>query len=138
MENATKALLIAGGVLITIIILSLGVGLYALFSNQSKKYSQIMASTEVQKFNSNFDVYVGREDITAQEIVSVVNLSKSIESKVKIIVSINGRMVKISNSEDFIKENTDKVFKCISVNTLNKNNPSYDDAGRITGLQFTN
>ena len=88
MENATNALLIAGGILITIIVISLGVGLYTMFSNQAKEYSQIMDNTEIQKFNSSFDVYVGREDITAQEIVSVINLAKEYDGRIKIIVTI--------------------------------------------------
>ena len=54
MENATKALLIAGGVLIAIIMLSVGVALYSIYSNQAKEYDQIVSDTEIQKFNSKF------------------------------------------------------------------------------------
>ena len=46
MENASKALLIAGGVLITVIILTILVSLYMLFSKQSKQYADIMNQTE--------------------------------------------------------------------------------------------
>ena len=76
MENASKALMIAGGVLIAIIMLAIGVTLYSMYSNQSKEFTQMIETTEVQKFNSKFDVYYGRTDVTAQEIISVVNLSK--------------------------------------------------------------
>jgi len=136
MENATNALLIAGGILITIIVISLGVGLYTMFSNQAKEYSQIMDNTEIQKFNSSFDVYVGREDITAQEIVSVINLAKEYDGRIKIIVNI-GMEEKIKTSEDFLKKYSDKFFKCIAVSTGNKQNPKYDETGRIIELRFT-
>ena len=136
MENATNALLIAGGILITIIVISLGVGLYTMFSNQAKEYSQIMDNTEIQKFNSSFDVYVGREDITAQEIVSVINLAKEYDGRIKIIVNI-GMEEKIKTSEDFLKNYSDKFFKCIAVSTGNKQNPKYDETGRIIELRFT-
>jgi len=138
MENASKALLIAGGVLITIIIISLGVALYASFSGQAKQYSQIMDTTEVQKFNSNFDVYIGREDITAQEIVSIVNLAKEYNNSIRIIVIKNGMNQNISDSESFLKNNIETIFKCIYSSGLNKINPKYDSSGRIKQLRFTN
>lgn len=137
MENASKALLIAGGILITIIIISIGVGLYTLFSKQSKEYSQIMDNTEVQKFNSNFEVFIGREDITAQEIVSVFNLAKEYDNKIDIIVTVNGINQNLSKSEDFLKNNLDSIFKCIAVNDLNNENPKYDETGRIIRLCIT-
>ena len=94
MENASKALLIAGEVLIAIIILTIGITLYSMYSDQAKEYNQIMTTTEIQKFNSKFDVYAGRTDITAQEVVSVVNLAKEYGDAVKIIIEKAQKMKK--------------------------------------------
>ena len=114
MENASKALLIAGGVLIAILILSVGVYLYTAFSNQSKEYSQIIQDTELQKFNSKFDVYVGRTDITAQEIVSIVNLAQEYNNLVNVEVYNKSNILQTYiNSEMFVKTFLDNKFECL-------------------------
>ena len=136
MENATKALLIAGGVLIAIIILTIGVTLYSMYSNQSKEYSQIITTTEIQKFNSKFDVYVGRTDITAQEVASVVNLAKEYRDEVQIIIKNKSNItVTYTTSEDFLKGipwegNQYSQFSCTT-------NPEYDnETGKIKQITF--
>lgn len=130
MENATKALLIAGGVLIAIIILTIGVTLYSMYSNQSKEYSQIITTTEIQKFNSKFNVYVGRTDITAQEVASVVNLAKEYGDAVKIIIQNKSYSQEAyTTSEKFVIKFLYSQFSCI--------NPVYDnETGKITQITF--
>ena len=87
---------------------------------------------------NNFDVYIGREDITAQEIVSIVNLAKEYNNSIKIIIIKSGMNQNISDSEVFLKNNLETVFKCIVVNAESNKNPIYDSSGRITQLRFTN
>lgn len=137
MENASKALLIAGTVLIAILMVSIAVYLFSLYSNQSKEYHATISEIELQKFNSNFDVYVGRSDITAQEIVTVVNLSKEYSNQIQIYLENSIIEFTASNTqEDFIKNNEDKQFKC-TLNTSELNpNPTYDASGKITKLKF--
>lgn len=129
MENVSKALLIAGGILVTILVLSVGIYLYTIFSNQSKEYNAVISETELQKFNSKFDVYVGRTDITAQEIVSVVNLSKEYGNTVKIYVD-NKEITE--ESEKYIKKNIDVSFSC---NEKGKE-IEYDETGKVNKLRF--
>lgn len=133
MENATRALLIAGGVLIAILILSVGVYLYVLYSNQTQQYNEVISLTELQKFNRKFEVYIGRKDIRAQEIVSIVNLAKENSGQVQIYLGINKIEFTATNRpEDFIKDNEDEVFSC----TFSENNPLYDTSGKVTKLTF--
>ena len=73
MENATKALYIAAGVLIGILILSLGVNLYFIFSQYTKDSQQQMQNNRIATFNSTFLNYDQRQDITIQDVVSVIN-----------------------------------------------------------------
>lgn len=138
MENASKALLIAGGVLIAILIVTLGVTLYTTYSRQAKSYNAIVSTVEIQKYNSNFDVYVGRTDIKPQEIVSVVNLAK--ENKYDVQIYLNNQLLNYTTSEEFIKEyfadNELKTFKCESKTTGSKPNPEYDNMGKIIKLYF--
>lgn len=131
MENATKALLIAGGVLIAIIILAIGVGLYKIYSNQAKEYNQIISNTEIQKFNSKFIIYVGRENITPQEIVTVVNLAKEYNNEVTINIKDGyNEKIEISSPEDFIRDYLDKQFICEAKNC------KYDETGKIKEITF--
>ena len=134
MENATKALLIAGTVLIAIIMVSIAVYLYSLYSNQADQYSETISATELQKFNSKFDVYLGRENISAQEIVSVVNLAKEYNNQVQIY--LEGTILQFTSStpEDFIKTNQNNLFSC----TWSTSNPTYDSNGKIIKLIFRN
>ena len=148
MENATKALLMAGGVLIAIIVLTIGILLYNSYSNQAETYNQIISITEIQKFNSQFEVYVGREDITAQEIVTVVKLAEKCEKeqgiKVNIVVQakVNFMVQNIDFSDygkidNFVKENLDSEFSCKVDNSESKKNPVYNDEGKISKLIFS-
>lgn len=135
MENATKALLIAGTVLVAIVMISIGVYLYSLYSNQSKEYSEIISTTELQKFNSKFSVYIGRDNIKAQEIVSIVNLAKEYNNEVQIYLETTKlQFTATSTQEDFIKANQNKLFSCLGNNT----NPTYDGTGKIIKLIFKN
>lgn len=134
MENATKALLIAGTVLIAIIMVSVAVYLYSLYSDQADQYSETISATELQKFNSKFDVYLGRENITAQEIVSVVNLAKEYNNQIQIYLEGTRLQFTSSTPEDFIKTNQNELFSCKWTNT----NPTYDSNGKIIKLTFKN
>lgn len=132
MENATKALLIAGGVLIAILIILAGVYLYSLFSEQSKLYKETISATELEKFNSKFDVYLGRENITAQEIVSIVNYAKEYGNQIEIYIENKKIEFTATSQEEFLKSNLNVLFSCVDSNT----NPKYDSNGRIIKLTF--
>ena len=137
MENASKALLIAATVLIAIIMVSIAVYLFSIYSNQAEEYKARISTVEIEKFNSNFHVYVGREDIKAHEIVSIVNLAKEYNYQIKIWVS--GAILDFNESytqEDFIQDKQNQLFSC-TLNTSEANpNPTYDENGKITRLRF--
>lgn len=139
MENATKALLIAGGVLISVIIISTSVFVYKLYSEQTKEYNNTISAVELEKFNSKFDVYVGRKDIRAQEIVTVVNLAEEYNNQVQIYLGNSKIEFTASKTqEDFIRDNQEKVFKCMLNTSTSNSNPKYDANGKIIKLTFTN
>lgn len=74
MENASKALIMAGGVLIGIIIISMGVYLFSNAAAIPKEYSSKLNKDRLAAFNVQFEAY-NREDVSAQDIVTVVNLA---------------------------------------------------------------
>ena len=77
MENASKALLMAAGVLIGILILSLAVFLFSNFGAASAEAHKQNEENQIQQFNVQFTAYQGRTDITIHDIVTVANLAKS-------------------------------------------------------------
>lgn len=72
MENATKALIIAGAVLISILLISVGIMVFNSASdpiNQSQNSSEAQA---IQMFNESFNQYLG-EKKTGQQAKSVIS-----------------------------------------------------------------
>lgn len=87
MENATQALLIAAGVLIGIIILSIAVYVFNLYAGHASDIYGQMEATEIAKFNNKFLKYSGLKDLTIQDIITVKNYA--LESNKKLDVNYN-------------------------------------------------
>lgn len=81
MENASKALMISAEVLIGIILASLMVFLYVTMSSWGRGIEENINIKEVYEFNAKFTVYDQREDLTAQDVVSIINLAKNYNEK---------------------------------------------------------
>lgn len=77
MENASKALLMAAGVLIGILILSLAVYLFVTFGGRSAELHQQIEVDRLNQFNSQFTSYEGKDDVTIYDVITVANLAKS-------------------------------------------------------------
>ncbi len=84
MENASKALIMAAGVLIAIMILSLGIYLITTFGSLSAKEHAKIAENQKLEFNNQFYQYQGRNDITIYEIVTVTNYAKNNNMKLEL------------------------------------------------------
>lgn len=94
MENASKALIIAGAILLSILIISLGILVY----NNAKNTvgSANLDKQEIQTFNSQWETYVGQNK-TASEVRSMIQAviaSNASEKK-----SGQNRTVKVGDSE---------------------------------------
>ena len=83
MENATKALLIVAGVLIGVMILTLGLALYYSLNEFVDDHQSAIQENALQKFNTQFLQYVNYNDstgvcefkLTVQDIITVANLA---------------------------------------------------------------
>ena len=75
MENASKALLIAGGVLLSILIISLGVYLFANFGGVTAQIGENVEESQISQFNSQFTTNVGKNNVTIYDIISMANLA---------------------------------------------------------------
>ena len=75
MENASKALIMAGGILIEVLILTLGLYLFISFGQQSKEMHDRITDNQLTQYNAQYTVYSTRTNITIYEIISVANLA---------------------------------------------------------------
>lgn len=92
MENASKALIIAGAILLSILIISLGIMVY----NNAKNTvgSASLDKQEIQTFNSDFEKYVG-DNKTASEVRTMI--SEVIASNASETNGGKGRTITINN-----------------------------------------
>lgn len=75
MENASKALLMAAGVLIGILILSLAVYLFVTFGTSSAQMHSKIETDRLNEFNTQFTSYEGKDDITIYDVITVANIA---------------------------------------------------------------
>jgi len=142
MENATRALTMAGGILIALMILG---ALFLMFNNLSSYQNQndtSTKSTQIAEFNNQFEPYNKKDNLTLMELHSVYNKvnsnnTKNPEYKIEMIYEFN------SNHEDGnLKENFKSNFTAIEeaekmnskFSCINIENKGVD--GRISKIVF--
>lgn len=140
MENASKALLIAGGILIAILIMTIGIVLFTNYRRLEISYNQRLETSEIQKFNANFTKYEGRTDITPQEIVTVINFAKNYEEKMGESVSVT--IVSTTLNEDSEQQDLiDFIKECCQENNELKRYKvgeiKYAENGIVNSITFT-
>lgn len=109
MENASKALLMAAGVLMGVVILSLAAYLFVTFSSSADDVKSEIANNQLNKFNSQFLAYEQREDLTVYDILTAVNLAENNNKQLEpgdtnyITVKVNNSVVNSTDIEKKIK-----------------------------------
>lgn len=118
MENASKALIIAGGVLIAILLLTLFTYLFSKMANGTSKIYDMMEQSEIAEFNQKFLNYKGRNDLKIQDVVTIINLAKdgtegpNAKASVKVYLGsseITDNVIKDMLSD---KENVKHTYTC--------------------------
>ena len=72
MENATKALLISGGVLIAIIILTVLVKTYSKIGMFQKQQLSKEEAEQIEEFNKDYTKYAGQY-VYGTEVITIIN-----------------------------------------------------------------
>ena len=111
MENASKALLAAGGVLIAVIIITLIVNIFQNAGKGTNRYNQSIKTDEITIFNSNFTKYLGR-NLTIHEVVTICNFAK--QNKVRKVQVENEKTeqhIQADNSQIVVIEKDGKKLK---------------------------
>ena len=80
MENASKALIIAGSILLSILIIALG--MYIFSTSSSTSDVEILNETEIQTFNAKFEKYKGSQlGSNVDALVSALRSNATTNSK---------------------------------------------------------
>lgn len=135
MENASKALLMAGGVLIAILLLTLFAYLFGQMASSTSSIYQTIEKHEIDEFNQQFLNYEGRgiikrknaknEDVlnylTPQDVATLINLAQNSEKNskfnAKVEVTLDGTSISSKTSKEWLEENgsTENKYKCQSI-----------------------
>lgn len=80
MENASKALLIAGSVLIAILLIAVGMKVFNSTSNTTDSAKTTMEATAIATFNNKFIPYIGTSK-SGSQVRSLINVVMSSNAK---------------------------------------------------------
>ena len=153
MENASTALLMAAGVLMGVVILSLAAYLFVTFSSSADDVKSEIANNQLNKFNSQFLAYEQREDLTVYDILTAVNLAENNNKYYQlepgdtnyITVKVDNSVVNSTDIEKKIKpESLEKEGEMKEDNLGGKSLKNYrcnvllsDITGRVNAVNFS-
>lgn len=129
MENAAKALIIAGGILFAIMILSLVVYMSTTTTRMAEAQDEKKKVEELTAFNKEYEAY-NKRLMYGTEVITVYNKAEEYNKKGETSINIeiydkNEKKIFISYENEF----KNKIFECIT--------SEYDsNTGRITKMQF--
>lgn len=116
MENASKALIIAGSILISLVIISLGILIYRNMAGAVQKNAN-MTAEEITAFNNKLTPYMG-ENISGSQVNALIQTARSInqnqDSLTKITIRCNDTIVLSSNNSTANKVTTGKFYRVVS------------------------
>ncbi len=141
MENASKALIIAGAIFLVIIIISFGVYTYQSIHNFSKMQDEQLEQKQVADFNKSFEAY-NKSIMYGVDIATLINKvnennKKYPDDNIEIIFKLkeeedyrnNNAFNSIKNDGEAFKTFKKRIFKCDGVQYN-------EDTGRIMLMSF--
>ena len=144
MENATKALLISGGVLIAIIILTVLVKTYSKIGMFQKQQLSKEEAEQIEEFNKDYTKYAGQY-VYGTEVITIINKTLDYKEKQGVDIQVNITFVepytyKIKDKEYTTKsinlKNESDVYTFIDFTRNNTNANTEDDSSDIKNRAF--
>ena len=136
MENASKALLIAAGMLFALLIISLLVVLYNQVSSYYAGQNKLTEIEQLEKFNAKFENYHDKQ-IRGSELVSILNMIVDYNNlqanaegyePISVVINLQG------HQEELKWKNESGGDNLITQSTINNSNGTNDDTiKRIAG-----
>lgn len=148
MENAAQALIIAAGVLIGVLILSLAVYLGNVMGSYAATTQQKLDESAIVQFNTEFQKYNGLKNLTIQDIITIKNYAlehnktyagydytkhRALEHNEYIDVYYDDKsssqiLIYKKNDEELLKQALNKKFTCKVVTNAS--------TGRVNKIYF--
>lgn len=142
MENASKALIMAAGVLIGVLIISLAVYLFVSFGKTSEGIHTQNAKKQIDQFNAKFTSYENNNKLTVHDLITITNFAiennKYYDNDSNYIVEVFLNNTKLTdNNNSYIPKRELESETLIGVQyRYNCKILSYHDNGRIWKIQF--
>lgn len=142
MENASNALIMAAGVLIGVLILSLAIFLITDFGQTSSEINRRITDQQLVEFNANFTSYEGKEGLTIYDIVSVAGFARENnnyydnQDYYKVTVKIGNKEIQ-NYSSDILNNLIKKEQKTTPLPQYKCSVKEYYDNGRVKTVIFT-
>lgn len=116
MENASKALIIAGGVLIVILVLTLFAYINTKMGSGTHNLYSRLEDHDITEFNQKFLNYDGNNNLKIQDVVTLINTANNANKNNNIgayvDVKQNNVSLLTSNINQLLEDNADKTYKC--------------------------
>lgn len=144
MENASKALIMAGAVLIAMLVISLGIMMFNTMSNSVKTDSSLQKE-DISAFNSKLTPYLGN-NVSGSQVKALIQLARSIDQKAlndgeterRISIKFDSvTLLGFSASDTNITYNRDGINTNIKINEYYKVEGIYNSYGLIDNINIT-
>ena len=122
MENATKALTMAAGILIALVIISVIVILFTRIAQIKKADLSTEEARQIEEFNSKYAKYKGKL-VYGTEVITIINMAKEDGVAVEVDNQRKNEYV-TDNIEEYLKN----VYKCEDM--------EYSKDGKVSKITF--
>lgn len=119
MENASKALIIAGGVLIVILVLTLFAYINTKMGGSTHNLYSKLEDHDITEFNQKFLNYDERDNLKIQDVVTLINTANNanknnnIGAQVDVLVNNTSYLDKSTDDlNTLLKNKADKTYTC--------------------------
>lgn len=120
MENASKALLMAAGILIGVLVLSLLAYLLVSFSQLYADIDRQNADQKLAQFNTQYTTYLHREDLTIYDVLTIVSYARENNNNYRdengiVYVGSEDKIISVSlkrdiNTKENVQEESQSFF----------------------------
>ena len=119
MENASNALIIAGGVLIGVVLLSVIVVAFQGASDLAKSYDTSIATTSLQAFNNTFEKFQDA-DVNIHDIITLAHFAKDYNTK-NLLEKTDSVYITVKCESTELQDKTDsELLTFLEANTFSK------------------
>lgn len=112
MENASKALIIAGGVLIVILVLTLFAYINTKMGSGTHNLYSRLEDHDITEFNQKFLNYDGNKNLKVQDVVTLINTANNANKN----NNIGAQVSVLVNNASYLDKSTDELNKLLMNN----------------------